>query len=573
MIHVASSQAADEANAATLPQLWRRRCAQWGNRPALRHKQCGIWQGPRWSDYFAEARAIGLAMDGAGLAPGDVVSILSDNCPQWLTVDVAAQAMGYVSHGIYPCSTAPQVGHALAEAGSRVVIVENTDQLMKVLAVRDQCPDLRHIVVMETRGLRRFTDAQVSSYDEWRARGAEAATKRPGLFDSRIDAGSGNQIAFLASTAGSTGAARLVAVRQHEFMQEVRATRQWLRLHPGDRSLSVVSLAQHGERLLAAKAMLVHESLLHFPENPATVFNDMLEVEPHFLFAPPRFFEKLQGLTELFMQEAIPVARAAYAASLSSARPSSWWQRKTRGRIRAALGLRNVRLVLTSGASSPGYMTEWFETIGVPVHDCYGLAEVGFCTDAQLKLAPDGEILVHSANPLPGYWKRGEMSHTPTDLDGWLRTGDLGRLDEQGRVRLVGRIQARAVCGEGTPISPEVAEDAFRQSAYIADAVVVRKDERITALLSLDEERIRNYAQQHKLPFTDYTSLLALPEIDALVAAQVQIANGRLPERHRVRNVRVIPRPLRSGDEELTPALRLNRWVVVRRYADLLDAV
>lgn len=571
MIHVASSLAADEARIATLPQLWRRRCAQWSDRPALRHKECGIWQGPRWGDYFAEARAIGLAMGDTGLAPGDVVSILSDNRPQWLIADVAAQAMGYVSHGIYPCSTAPQVGHALVEAGSRVVIVENADQLMKVLAVRDQCPDLRHIVVMETRGLRRFTDAQVSSYDDWRARGAEAAAKRPALFDSRIDAGNGNHIAFLASTAGSTGAARLVAVRQHEFMQEVRATRQWLRLHPGDRSLSVVSLAQHGERLLAAKAMLVHESLLHFPENPATVFNDMLEVEPHFLFAPPRFFEKLQGLTELFMQEAIPVARAAYAASLSAARPS-WWQRKTRGRIRAALGLQNVRLVLTSGASSPGDMAEWFGTIGVPVLDCYGLAEVGFCTDAQLKLAPDGEILVHSANPLPGYWKRGEISHTPTDPDGWLRTGDLGRLDERGRVRLLGRVQARVVCGEGTPISPEVAEDAFRQSAYIADAVVVHKDERTTALLSLDEERIRNYAQQHKLPFTDYTSLLALPEIDSLVAAQVQIANGRLPEHHRVRNVRVIPRPLRSGDEELTPALRLNRWVVARRYADLLDA-
>lgn len=570
MIHVASSLEADEARIATLPQLWRRRCAQWSDRPALRHKECGIWQGPRWSDYFAEARAIGLAMDNAGLAPGDVVSILSDNRPQWLIADVAAQAMGYVSHGIYPCSTAPQVGHALAEAGSRVVIVENADQLMKVLAVRGQCPDLRHIVVMETRGLRRFTDAQVSSYGDWRARGAEAAAKRPALFDSRIDAGNGNQIAFLASTAGSTGAARLVAVRQHEFMQEVRATRQWLRLHPGDRSLSVVSLAQHGERLLAAKAMLVHESLLHFPENPATVFNDMLEVEPHFLFAPPRFFEKLQGLTELFMQEAVPVARAAYAASLCAARPG-WWQRKTRGRIRASLGLQNVRLAMTSGASSSGDMVDWFGTIGVPLFDCYGLAEVGFCTDAQLKLAPDGEILVRSANPLLGYWRRGEISRAPTDSEGWLRTGDLGRVDEQGRVRLRGRVQAQVASGEGAPISPEVAEDAFRLSAYIADAVVMHKDGRLAALLLLDEERIRIYAQQHKLPFTDYTSLLVLPEIDALIAAQVQIANGRLAEHHRVRSVRVIPRSLRSGDEELTPALRLNRWVVARRYADLLD--
>ncbi len=572
MIHVAPSLAADEARVATLPQLWRRRCAQWSDRPALRHKERGIWQGPSWSDLFAEARAIGLAMGDAGLAPRDVVSILSDNRPQWLIADVAAQAMGYVSHGIYPCSTTAQVGHALVEAGSRVVIVENADQLMKVLAVREQCPDLRHIVVIETRGLRRFTDAQVSSYDDWRSRGAEAAAKRPALFDSRIDAGNGNQIAFLASTAGSTGAARLVAVRQHEFVQEVRATRQWLRLHPGDRSLSVVSLAQHGERLLAAKAMLMHESLLHFPENAATVFNDMLEVEPHFLFAPPRFFEKLQGLAELFMQEAIPGARAAYAASLSAARPG-WWQRKTRGRIRAALGLQNVRLALTSGASSPGDTAAWFETIGVPMLDCYGLAEVGFCTEAQLKLAPDGEILVLSANPRAGYWTRGEVSGASTDSEGWLRTGDLGRLDEQGRVRLLGRVQARVVGGKGKPISPEVAEDAFRLSAYIADAVVVQTEGRgLAALLSLDEERIRNYAQQQKLPFTDYASLLALPEIDALIAAQVQIANGRLPECHRVRSVRVIPRPLRSGDEELTPAMRLNRWVVARRYADLLDA-
>lgn len=571
MIDVAPSLAADEARIATLPQLWRRRCVQWSDRPALRHKERGIWQGPRWSDYFAEARAIGLALGDAGLAQGDVVSILSDNRPQWLIVDVAAQAMGYVSHGIYPCSTAPQVKHALVEAGSRVVFVENADQLMKVLAVRDECPDLRHIVVVDPRGLRRFADAQVSCYDDWCSRGVEAAAKRPTLFDSRIDAGNGNQIAFLASTAGSTGAARLVAVRQNEFVQDVRTARQWLQMRPGDRTLSVVSLAQHGERLLAAKAMLMHESLLHFTENAATVFNDMLEVEPHFLFAPPRFFQKLQGLTELFMQEAVPVARAAYAASLSAARPA-WWQRKTRARIRAALGLRNVRLALTSGASSPGDLAGWFAAIGVPVLDCYGLAEVGFCTDAQLKLAPDGEILVRSAHPRPGYWSRGEISRTATDPDGWLRTGDLGRVDEQGRVRLLGRVQAQVVSGEGAPISPEIAEDAFRLSAYIADAVVVQRDGGLAALLSLDEERIRNYAQQHKLPFTDYTSLLALPEIDSLIAAQVQIANGRLPERHRVRSVRIIPRPLRSGDEELTPAMRLNRWVVARRYADLLDA-
>src|SRR5688572_802973 len=139
VIHVSASLAADEARLATLPQLSRRRCTQWGDRPALRHKERGIWQGLSWSSYFTEARAIGLAMAEAGLQAGEVVSILSDNRPRWLVVDMAAQAMGFVSHGMYPCSTAAQVGHALAEAGSRVVFVENADQLVKVLAVRDRC--------------------------------------------------------------------------------------------------------------------------------------------------------------------------------------------------------------------------------------------------------------------------------------------------------------------------------------------------------------------------------------------------------------------------------------------------
>lgn len=586
MIHVSASLAADEARLATLPQLWRRRCTQWGDRPVLRHKERGIWQGLSWSGYFTEARAIGLAMAEAGLQAGEVVSILSDNRPRWLVVDMAAQAMGFVSHGMYPCSTAAQVGHALAEAGSRVVFVENADQLVKVLAVRDTCPDLHHIVVLETRGLLRFTDPQVSAYDEWHARGVQAAAREPALFDSRIDAGSGDQIAFLAATAGSTGPARLVARRQHEFLREVRVTSHWLQLRPGDRALSIMSLAHYGERMLAQKSMLMHEALLHLPENGATVFNDMGEVEPHFLFAAPRLFEKLQGMTELFMQEAVPVARSAYASCLS-ARSPGWLQRRTRERIRSALGLKNVRVALAGGASSPAQVADWFGAIGVPLLDCYGMAEAGFCriasasrsmetasapieTGTQLKLAPDGEVLVRGAIARPDYWVRGTLSAAETLADGWLRTGDLGRVDEHGRVQLLGRLRARAVGTRGESISPEIAEDAFRLSAYIADAIVVpAEDGHSAALLALDEERIRKHAQQQRLPFTDYASLLGLPEITALIAAQVDIANGRLPEAHRVRTIRVIPRSLHQGDEELTPAMRLNRTVVATRYANL----
>lgn len=586
MIHVSASLAADEARLATLPQLWRRRCAEWGDRPALRHKERGIWQGLSWSGYFSEARAIGLAMAESGLHAGDVVSVLSDNRPRWLIADTAAQAMGYVSHGMYPCSTAAQVGHALAEAGSRVVFVENADQLVKVLAVRDSCPDLRHIVVLETRGLSRFTDPQVSSYDEWLARGAQAAAEEPALFDSRIDAGTGDQIAFLTATAGSTGPARLIARHQHDFLREVRAMSHWLQLRPGDRTLSIMSLAHYGERMLAQKAMLMHEALLHLPENGATVFNDMSEVEPHFLLAAPRFFEKLQGTTELFMQEAVPVARTAYASCLSANRPG-WLQRRTQARIRSALGLRNVRVALASGASSPAQVADWFDAIGIPLLDCYGTAEAGFCriapagrsmetasapleTGTQLKLAPDGEVLVRGAIPRPGYWVRGTLSPVATLADGWLRTGDLGRVDEHGRVHLLGRVRTQTIGARGESISPEIAEDAFQLSAYIADAIVVPAEGgHSAALLALDEERIRKYAQQQRLPFTDYASLLGLPEITALIAAQVDIANGRLPEAHRVRTIRVIPRSLHQGDEELTPAMRLNRTVVATRYANL----
>ncbi|SDE94362.1 long-chain acyl-CoA synthetase [Variovorax sp. CF079] len=586
MIHVSASLAADEARLATLPQLWRRRCAEWGDRPALRHKERGIWQGLSWSGYFSEARAIGLALAEAGLQAGEVVSILSDNRPRWLVVDMAAQAMGFVSHGMYPCSTAAQVGNALAEAGSRVVFVENADQLVKVLAVRDTCPELRHIVVLETRGLLRFTDPQVSAYDEWHARGVQAAAREPALFDSRIDAGSGDQIGFLAATAGSTGPARLVARRQHEFLREVRVMSHWLQLRPGDRALSIMSLAHYGERMLAQKSMLMHEALLHLPENGATVFNDMGEVEPHFLFAAPRFFEKLQGMTELFMQEAVPSARSAYAACLAPRRPG-WLQRKTRGRIRSALGLCNVRVALASGASSPAQVADWFDAIGVPMLDCYGMAEAGFCrivpasssqeaasapieTGTQLKLAPDGEVLVRGPVSRPAYWVRGKPAAAASLADGWLRTGDLGRVDEHARLHLLGRVRARSIGTRGESISPEIAEDAFRLSAYIADAIVVpAEDGHSAALLALDEERIRKHAQQHRLPFTDYASLLGLPEISALIAAQVEIANGRLPEAHRVRTIRVIPRSLHQGDEELTPAMRLNRSVVTSRYANL----
>jgi long-chain acyl-CoA synthetase len=412
----------------TPARVFRQCCQTWAEQPALRHKKLGLWQTTSWETYFANARAAGLALAAMGLKRGDGVCVLAENRPEWLYVDMGAQCMGMVGNGAYPTSSAAQLQHILQDAGSRVLFVENQEQLDKALAIREHCPQLQRIVVMEREGLRGFADPKVDFFDHFMAAGHALAPNQENTFNASIDATQAEDLAFLVYTSGTTGEPKGAMISNRNVVFQLSLASTYLDLEPGDKSLSFLPLCHIAERMSSVYCPLATGLIVHFPENAGTVFNDLREVAPHMLFAPPRFWEKMYSQIDLFMRDAIAPARWAYrsarawgaahieaqlqAASAatvgtqaaSAATPGTqaagapspaaptrkvpppghlhrllqWLALRN---VRIFLGLQNVKSALTGAAPVPPELIRWYLGCGIELREAFGMTETtGFCS-------------------------------------------------------------------------------------------------------------------------------------------------------------------------------------------------
>lgn len=557
----------------TLPQAWLARCRAQPAQVALRHKRRGIWRPVAWGEFFVQARAIGLALDRLGLLPGEVVSIVSESRPEWLYADMAAQAMGLVSHGVYPTCSAGRVGRHLAEAGTRVAFVENAAQAAKVLASAERLPRLARVVVFDDAGVPALGDPRVLGLALFVAADDAAPVAR---FEARIAAGQGGDTAFLAATAGTTGAPRLAAFSHAAALRQGAAMQAALGAREGDRSLCFVPLASAAERILSALLPVLGHGLVHFPESPATVANDLREVEPHWVHAPPRFWEKLQARTESAALLSAPRERRLYRRSVDGP-GGGWLARAARRQLRRSLGLAQARQLFSGGALADPALAQWYAAIGVPLVDLYESAETcGPCllAPSAARIAADGELQLRPVAALAGYWRQGALQPPALTHDGWLHTGDLALAGEDGLPRVVGRLSESFAMASGERVAPGAIEAALLASSFIAGALLVgAQRSHCACLLALEEESVLSYAQSEGIAFTDYASLVAKPEVQALVQAQIDRLNAALAEGLRIRRFGVLARTLTAQDEELTPTLRIQRQLAQRSFGGQIEAL
>ncbi|WP_119354230.1 AMP-dependent synthetase/ligase [Azohydromonas sediminis] len=592
----------------TPPKLFRARCREWGGAPALRAKRRGLWSGVDWATYYAHARAVGLALGAVGLRRGDRVSVLADNRPEWLYVDVGAQCMGFVGNGIYPTSSPEQVAHILADSGSAVLVVENQEQLDKALAVRERCPALRHVVVIEREGLRGFADPAVSFFDDLLARGFELARTRSADFEAAIDASRPDDVAFLVYTSGTTGAPKGAMISAANVVTQIAQAPNYLHAGFGDRTLSFLPLCHIAERMASVFNPLALGLVVHFPENAGTVFNDLREVEPHVVFAPPRFWEKLHSGVELALRDAIAPARWVYAKARASAqsryeamlqqrgpvRPPTLSERLLEAaafrNVRRFLGLSRVKTALTGAAPVPPDLVRWYLALGIELREAFGMTETcGFVTATppgcirlgwagvpgpgiEIRLGAENELLVRGPNVFAGYWGQPDKTAEAIDADGWLHTGDCAEIAPTGELAIRDRLKDILITSGGKNVTPSQIENLLKFSPYITDAVAVGDGRRyITALVMLDHEQVARFARDRQVPYTDYASLVRAPEVVALVRDEIERANARLARVEQVKDFRIIDQLLTAEDEELTPTMKLKRKLVVRKYAALID--
>jgi long-chain acyl-CoA synthetase len=596
----------------TPQKLWRLRCRQWAALPALRHKKKGIWHTVTWQQYHDHARALGLALADAGVGRGECVAILSENRPEWLYADFGAQCMGMLGVGVYPTSSPEQLAYILQDSGARVLLVENQEQLDKALAVRAQCPRLERIVVLDLEGLRQFSDACVTPYAEFAARGQALAAHGDGeaRFDAAIDAGRPEDTAFLVYTSGTTGLPKGAMVANRNLVFQVASAPQYLNLKLQDRTLSFLPLCHIAERMGTVYNPLALGPVVHFPENAGTVFNDAREVRPHLLFGPPRFWEKMYSQVTLAMQDAIPLARWAYrrvtaeGAALAELRLAgqavpAWrqalyavLQRVVFSNLRSFLGLGEVKTALTGAAPVPPDLLKWYMSVGIDLIESYGLTETcGFCTatpperikigyagvralGTEVRIGAEEEILVRGPNVFAGYWNLPQKTAEAVDGEGWLHTGDCGEIDAEGYLRVKDRIKDIIITSGGKNITPSLIENQIKFSPYVADAVVVGEARRyVTCLVMIDQDNVAKFAQDRQIPYTDFASLTRAPEVLALVRAEIETVNARLARVEQVKDFRLISQLLTAEDEELTPTMKLKRKVVTAKYAELIASM
>lgn len=594
----------------TAVQVFRLRAQQWAERPALRHKRRGLWETIAWKDYYAQARAVGLALQAMGMQRGEVSSILSENRPQWLVADLGAQCMGFVGNGVYPTASEAQLAYILQHSRSRVLFVENQEQLEKVLAVRDQCPDLLRIVVFEREGLRGLRDGAVMFFDELLQQGM-ALSDAAGCarFEASMDAAQPGDTAFLVYTSGTTGAPKGAMISHRNLVFQMTQAPHYLDAQPGDHSLSFLPLCHIAERMASTFNAMAIGLVVHFPENAGTVVNDMREVQPHVVFAPPRYWEKLYSQVNLFMRDAIAPARMVYQHALDRNRHAvrqrlqleagsdareipGWLARLAFGNIRTFLGLQRVKTALTGAAPVPPDLVQWFLSIGVELREAFGMTETcGFCTATptgavrlgwagvpgvgiEVRLGESSEVLVRGANVFAGYWQDPERTREAVDADGWLHTGDCGEINAEGYLAIRDRIKDILITSGGKNITPSQIENLLKFSPYITDAVVVGEGRNyLTALIMIDQEHVARHAQEQQIPYTDFASLTRHADVLALIGQQVEQANGKLSRVEQIKSFRIIDQLLTAEDEELTPTMKLKRRVIATKYAALIEGM
>jgi long-chain acyl-CoA synthetase len=535
--------------------------------------------------------------------------VLAENRPEWVTFDLGAQCMGFIGNGIYPTSSPEQVEYILHDSRTRVLLVEDDEQLDKALAVRARCPQLALIVVIELRGLRGFADPNVISFAQFLARGHELAKTRAAEFEAAIDAGRQSDVGFLVYTSGTTGLPKGAMISNRNIMFQVEMAPTFLGISAGDKTISFLPLCHIAERMGTAFNQLGLGQIVHFPENSGTVFNDIREVAPHLIFAPPRFWQKMYSQVELFMQDAVPLARRLYASAFREGRavaeakvarkPLGLVQRARFGlltalvlaNVRRFLGLHNVKRAFAGAAPVPPDLLKWYMAIGVDLLEAYGMTEttglVSFTPPDRIKLGYSGavvrgvdvrigagdEVQVRGPIVFAGYWHKPDTTAEAVS-GGWLSTGDCGELDEDGYLRITDRVKDILITSGGKNVAPSGIENLLKFSPYITDAIVVGDGRHfLTCLVMIDQDNVAKFAQDRQVPYTDFASLTRTAEVASLIRSEIEAVNARLARVEQIKDFRIIEQLLTAEDEELTPTMKLKRRVVAQKYGTLIEGM
>ncbi len=549
-------------NDLSIPALLVRRAGETPGTTILRKKDRGIWKGTDWASLLRQAQSFAGGLAASGLPRGSVVGVLSEISPHAVAADLGTLGAGMVALALQPNEASEAVAHVLADSGCALVFVEGEEQLDKVLHIRDLCPKLQRVVILDMKGLHDFADPICESLTVFLARGGSG-----GFVEVASD-----DVAVLAYSAGSVGAPRGVRLSNRNIMAQVTAGLALAKIVDSDERLAFLPLALHAERVLGLYLSLAGGCISNLVESVETVPENLAEVRPTVMIAPPRVWQRLAGGLAARAAGATSVQRGLYNWALGSG--GALAHRLVIKPALASIGLDRLRCAWVGGAPVAPALLKQFAALGVSLTEFYGLTEVGGLAsidapiaDFDIRIAPDGEIELRGPHLGVGYQNAGGFA----GAEGWLATGDLGRI-EGGKLFVDGRASDRITLTSGKVVMPAVLETELRVSRFIADALVIAEGSAaLSCVLMVNQDVLDDWAQSQDLPPGNFSTLVQSSAVQGLLQGEVARVNATAPVR--LSAFTVIDRRLEPGDPELTPMMMLRRSVVIEKYRDLPKSV
>lgn len=567
--------------------------------PALRQKVGGLWKDTSWADFHRDIRLAARGMIGLGLEPKRGVSLIGFNCPQWLIGNVAAIYAGGVPVGIYTTSTPPQCKYVVGHSDSNIVVVENQEQLAKILAIRDELPLLKAIVMM-----RGEPNADQTGVYSWKQLIAKADEVSEAVLDERVAAQAPDDLCTLIYTSGTTGDPKGVMLSHDNLVWTSYVAAFSIDLTGEAVTLSYLPLSHIAEQILSIYVPLHLRGCTAFAESMEKLGDNLREIRPHSFVGVPRVWEKIQakmmdagaqntGLKKAIAKWARGVGtKAARARERGEAPPLTYGiaDKLVFSKVRAKLGLDRSIYQVSSAAPISKETLEFFASLGILINEVYGMSEctgpatisnpgrfkigwVGFTLPgAEVKVAEDGEICMRGRNVYLGYYKNPEATAEAVDSEGWLHSGDIG--EKVGELfRITDRKKDLIITAGGENIAPQVLEGKLKNLAWISQAVVVGDGKKhLSALLTLDEEKLEKILRESGSTAETLAEASSCAKVERFVFAAVEQVNEELAQVQRIKKIKILPKDLSIETGELTPTMKLKRKVVREKYGHLIDA-
>ncbi|MCX7240142.1 MAG: long-chain fatty acid--CoA ligase [Burkholderiales bacterium] len=597
----------------TIPAIFWNAVRKRGPDVWMRQKHLGLWRSWTWNQTAQAVGEIAAGLMRLGFAKGECASILANTVVEWVCADLAILSAGGVSNGIYPTDAPSQVQYLCEDSRSVVLFVEDDEQLDKALEVRQQLPLLRKIIVMDMKGLRELDDPGVMSLDALRQlgrdylRGADGAAE----LERRWQSCRPEDLAILVYTSGTTGRPKGAMHLHQGLVYTVRGYNTLVAQDARDERMCFLPLCHIAERMGGEYFALYTGSILNFVENPETIPENVREIAPTVFTAVPRVWEKFYSGVMIALKEAGAVQQAAYAWGIGvggaiaervlAQQPVGLWLKLqftlarwlVLNNVRKLIGIHRARFLVTGAAPISPDLVRWYLALGVPMLEVWGMTETcgastGVPIDCikpgsigpaaafnEVRLDPaTGEILVRGKNVFAGYLNLPEKTAETITPDGWLHTGDVGVVDEQGFFRITDRMKDIIITAGGKNVTPSELENDLKFSPYITDAVVIGdKRPYLTVIIMIDQENVEKFAQDADVPFSNYASLTRAPQVQALIQAEIERVNKKFARVEQIKKFFLLETQLSAEDEELTPTMKLKRKLVESKYAPQIEAM